>query len=123
MDYWLDVKTADPEGLTAAVDADAKAAGAAYAVVSDDGISLHSESEESRHRGAVELLSLLLTIPVGITIDVAADQIKSYLARLRHKDGDRQIREATIRWTEESVDADGNVTTNERERRVELDDS
>ncbi|MBP5910671.1 hypothetical protein F3K40_43095 [Streptomyces sp. LBUM 1478] len=107
----------------AAVEADAMAAGASYAVVSTDGISLHGEPEESRHRGAVELLSLLLTIPVGITIEVAADQVKSYLARLRHRVGDRQIREVTIRWTEESVDANGNVTTNEREKRVELDDS
>ncbi|MFD3843155.1 hypothetical protein ACFWWC_44115 [Streptomyces sp. NPDC058642] len=123
MDYWLDIKTADPEGLMAAVEADAMAAGASHAVVSADGIGLHGEPEESRHRGAVELLSLLLTIPVGITIEVAADQVKSYLARLRHRVGDRQIREVTIRWTEESVDADGNVTTNEREKRVELDDS
>lgn len=123
MDYWLDVKTADPKGLMAAVEADAMAAGASHAVVSADGISLHGEPEESQHRGAVELLSLLLTIPVGITIEVAADQVKSYLARLRHRVGDRQIREVTIRWTEEIVDADGNVTTNEREKRVELDDS
>ncbi|MGW5136766.1 hypothetical protein [Streptomyces sp. NPDC004135] len=116
MDYWLDVKTADPNGFKAAIEADASATGGAYAIVSDDGIGLHEPKESKRRGDKVELLSLLLTIPVGITIDVAADQIKSWLSR-------NKVREATIRWVEETVDDDGNVTTNEREQRVEIDES
>jgi hypothetical protein len=119
MDYWLDVKTAGPtKDLNSAIKADAKAADAQDAPVSDDGIGLRSEPSDEP-RGAGDLLSLLLTIPAGVAVDVAADQIKRYL---RRKGGDHRIREATIRWTEETVDADGNVTTNEREQRVELDE-
>ncbi|MCT9113053.1 hypothetical protein N4G69_47325 [Streptomyces mirabilis] len=119
MDYWLDVKTAGPaKDLNSAIKADAEAAHASDAPVSDDGIGLRSEGK-LRGPGA-DLLSLLLTIPAGVAVDVAADQIKRYL---RRKGGDHRIKEATIRWTEETVDADGNVTTNERDQRVELDES
>ncbi|MCX4826839.1 hypothetical protein OG883_45210 [Streptomyces sp. NBC_01142] len=119
MDYWLDVKTAEPADLNSAIKADAEAAHARDAPVSDDGVGLRNEPSD-KPRGAVDLLSLLLTVPVGVAVEVAADQIKGYL---RRKDGDHRIREATIRWTEETLDADGNVTTDEREQRVELDES
>ncbi|MGH3803272.1 MAG: hypothetical protein ACRDTD_24705, partial [Pseudonocardiaceae bacterium] len=67
-----------------------------------------------------DVLTLLLTIPVGITVDVAADQIKRYF---REKYRDHGIREATITWAEETLDADGNVDSIPREQRVELDES
>ncbi|MEV6399219.1 hypothetical protein AB0M39_31280 [Streptomyces sp. NPDC051907] len=115
MDYFLDLKTDNAEALVSAIQADANAAGAVDAPVSDNGIGLR-DHPENRRRGGDQLVSLLLTIPVGITVDVAADQIKSYLRRKRG------IREATITWTEETLDADGDVDAIPREQRVELDE-
>ncbi|WP_406399164.1 hypothetical protein OH805_08740 [Streptomyces sp. NBC_00879] len=118
MDYHLDLETDDAEAFISAMESDAEAAGAAGAPVSDSGIGLRNDPEnEPRGGEGVQLLTLLLTIPAGITVDVAADQIKSYLRRKRG------IREATITWAEETVDDDGNVDAIAREQRVELDES
>lgn len=118
MDYFLDLKTDNAEAFTSAIEADAEAAGTADAPVSDNGIGLRNDPEnESRGGEGIQLLTLLLTIPAGITVDVAADQIKSYLRRKRG------IREATITWAEENLDTDGNVDVIPREHRVELDES
>ncbi|MFD7609874.1 hypothetical protein [Streptomyces sp. NPDC059828] len=118
MDYFLDLKTDNAEALISAIEADAETAGAADAPVSDSGIGLRIDPENKlRGEGGIQLLTLLLTVPVGITVDVAADQIKSYLRRKRG------IKEATIAWTDETLDADGNVDAIPRERRVELDES
>ncbi|MEH0517307.1 hypothetical protein QBC31_42870 [Streptomyces sp. B21-079] len=110
MNYFLELEltTDDAKALRSAIDAEAKAADAADAPVSDNGIGLRNEPS-LRSRG--ELVTLLLTIPVGITVDVAAAQIKSYLRYLRRKYRDHGIREATIR-----SDAD------DGEKKVELDD-
>lgn len=118
MDYHLDLETDDAKAFISAIEAEAKAAGAADAPVSDSGIRLRNDLENELRGGeGVQLLTLLLTIPVGITVDVAADQIKSYLRRKRG------VREATITWAEETLDADGNVDAIPREQRVELDES
>ncbi|MGW2540831.1 hypothetical protein ACWC5I_08140 [Kitasatospora sp. NPDC001574] len=106
MNYFLELTTDDAKALKSAIDAEAKAADAADAPVSDNGIGLRNDP--SNRPRSNELLTLLLTIPVGITVDVAADQIKSYL---RRKHPDHRIREATI-----SSDA------TEGEHEVELDD-
>ncbi|MFI5982025.1 hypothetical protein ACIBEA_14220 [Streptomyces sp. NPDC051555] len=118
MDYFLDLETDNAKALISAIEADAEAAGAADAPVSDNGIGLRIDPENKLRGGeGMQLLTLLLTVPVGITVDVAADQIKRYLG------GKRGIKEATITWTEETLDADGNVDPIPRERRVELDES
>ncbi|MEU2207581.1 hypothetical protein AB0B95_10540 [Streptomyces hygroscopicus] len=116
MNYFLDLKTDNTKAFISAIEADAKAAGAADAPVSDNGIALRGDPE-NKPRGEDQLVTLLLTIPVGITVDVAADQIKSYLRRKRG------IKEAKITWTEEALDADGNVDAIPREQKVELDES
>ncbi|MGX5185737.1 hypothetical protein ACWKT5_23670 [Streptomyces avermitilis] len=116
MNYFLDLRTDNAEAFISAIESDANAAGAADAPVSDNGIALRGDPENMR-RGMDQLVTLLLTIPVGITVDVAADQIKGYLR------GKRGIKEAKITWTEETLDADGNVDAIPRERRVELDES
>lgn len=121
MDYWLDVKTSDAKELNDAVKTDADAAGAMDAPVSDDGIGLRSEESDKPRGEGLQLLSLLLTIPVGVAIDVAADWIKKYFDRKR--DEGHRIRAVTIRYTEESVDADGNVQTAPREYRIEFGES
>lgn len=118
MDYFLDLKTDNAKDFASAIERDAEAAGAADAPVSGIGIGLRNDPENKTRGGeGIQLLSLLLTIPAGITVDVAADQIKSYLRRKRG------IREATITWAEETLDADGNVDVIQRQHRVELDES
>ncbi|MFC9329740.1 hypothetical protein [Kitasatospora sp. NPDC057015] len=125
MTYYLKVTTADPDAaadLASAVRADAAAAGARDAPVSD-GVRL----SPPRPRGGVgeQLLTLGLTVPVGITVDVAADRVKQYLRR--HEEDRRvrraAIRRATINWTEETVDSDGRLTRSERKHTIEFDEA
>ncbi|GGV02719.1 hypothetical protein GCM10010211_82540 [Streptomyces albospinus] len=117
MKYTLRVKTADSAGLIAAIEADAGASDSGQAQVSADGIGLQLDPMRT---SGVDLVTLLLTIPVGVTVEVAADRIKKYLGE---KDEDHRIRKETIGWQEETVDADGNVKTNWGEYRIELDES
>ncbi|MGW2009760.1 hypothetical protein [Streptomyces nigrescens] len=119
MNYTLRVKTDDSAGLASAIEADAGAADSGQAQVSTDGIGLRI-SPLRNGTGGVDLVTLLLTIPVGVTVEVAADQIKRYL---RRKDKDHRIRRETIGWSEETVDADGNVKTNWKEYRIDLDET
>ncbi|MEU9075432.1 hypothetical protein [Kitasatospora sp. NPDC048538] len=120
MSYRLKVKLSDTqaaERLKAAIEKDAGAAGDTRAPVSDNGVGLSASKIEHRGDG-VQLLTIALTIPAGITVNIASEWIKRYLDR---NNADRSIRSADILQTDEIIDADGHTNNVMNRHPVELD--
>ncbi|MGW0821962.1 hypothetical protein [Streptomyces sp. NPDC002845] len=118
MDYILDVETTDANSLISAIKDDVSATNSDEIPISDNGVGLGGPTAPRGSIDGVQLVQLLLTIPVGVTVEVAADQIMNYFRRRKYRDHD--VRVITIIWTEETLDPDGNVQTNLKRHQVDL---